>query len=205
VTTSVNPYAPPSTEPPLVAGFAITGDEISVDYELGPDDVIAWNMVLQRVSQTARRTHRLIRLLTMLAVVLSLLISVIDWPKNWHFSLLAIPMVILAAAWPWIYRWRIGNALRNMLREGKNYSILGPRRLTITPQFVIVATPVSQGATRWIGVERVIAEPDSIYIMVSSHAAHIVPRRAFASDEQFRHFGQCATRFHAQATEGSPS
>jgi hypothetical protein len=51
--------------------------------------------------------------------------------------------------------------------------------------------------TRWAGIERVVCEPDAIYILLSGISALPVPRRAFATDEQFRQFARIAADLHA--------
>ena len=108
-------------------------------------------------------------------------------------------LAVLAVVWPAIFHWRAGKMIRNIFREGKNLAILGPRRLTLTPQYLMHASPVVQTVTRWIGIERIVVDPNAIYILQSSTSAFIVPRRAFADEAQFRQFADKATEFHARS------
>ena len=196
---SDNPYAPPASELPLVAELVVTDGGFSIDYELVLEDIVKWNLVLHRVSPATRRSHRLIQIMCGALMILFGFFSVVDWPHSWHFLVMAAGIGLMGALWPAIFRWRAGAMIRNVFREGKNLSVLGARRLTLTPQYILYSSPLMQVVTRWVGIERVVVEPDAIYIMSSATSAFIVPRRALADEAQFRRFAETATQFHAQS------
>jgi len=199
VNDSDNPYAPPASELPLVAELVVTDGGLSIDYELVLEDIVKWNLVLHRVSPATRRSHRLIRILCGAAALLFALLAVAGWPHTASFLFGSMMLAVMAVVWPAIFRWRAGAMIRNVFREGKNLSVLGARRLTLTPQYVMYSSPITQAVTRWLGIERILVEPDAIYIMSSSTSAFIVPRRALADEAQFQRFAETATQFHAQS------
>jgi hypothetical protein len=63
------------------------------------------------------------------------------------------------------------------------------------------STVVGEQRTSWAGVDRVEQNADYIFIYTSPVAAHIVPRRAFASAEDAERFYEFALS-HASSTVG---
>jgi hypothetical protein len=204
MTTPINPYASPAMgPPPLVASVAVEDAVWTIDYELTIDDHIAWNMFFQRTSPVARRQALLAWMLVGIVLFLSVLILPslsLNWPESIMVSgVAAIPSLILWSFVPLLRRGQVKRIIRRMYVEGHNYNLIGPRRLTISREFLAVASPWSHSLTRWAGIAEIRREPEAVYFCIASSTAVIAPRRAFATDEQFRQFAQAAGDFQSQA------
>jgi uncharacterized membrane protein len=203
-----NPYLPPqsSPEPPVLALLVGEDGGISVDFAIELEDVIAFSVYH---SMRSPRGHKqfLNRWLLIGVSAAIVLVGMVYIMYVQGMLLDLFPAVILTAAvavayigfYPWIYARRLRNASEAVIRSGRNLAVFGPRRITLTPQFVMHSSPYTQSATRWIAMERVDPQPEALYLYVSSNSAHIVPRRPFASDDDFRTFIQTAQQFHALA------
>ena len=107
--------------------------------------------------------------------------------------------LVFLVTYPFIYRWQLKSMATRMYAEGKNLILFGHVRLSISPEFLNHATPYSQSLIRWIAVEKVTASMDAGYLYVTAATAHVVPRRAFASDSDFQTCVRTAQDFHARA------
>jgi YcxB-like protein len=197
----VNPYAPPgTTPPPLVSRLVADDSGLTIDYELTMDDIVGWSYTLHRTNKTTRRGMRLAWMMLGLITAMILLLAVISKPINYPLAATGVAFGLLTVGgWPFFYRWRIHRLIHRLYAEGQNYNVVGPRRLVLSPEFLTYSSPISQTVTRWIGVERIVAEPQALYIMVSAISAIPVPRRAFANDADFDRFVAAAHEFHSRA------
>ena len=101
---------------------------------------------------------------------------------------------------PFITRRSRRRTVKRMLREGKNLGVFGPQRISISPDWLSNASTVNQSITRWIGVERIVITPDAVFFYDSAVGAHLLPKRAFATDADFRHFVELAQEYQRRAT-----
>ena len=89
--------------------------------------------------------------------------------------------------------------LRKLLLEGSNRTLLGTRRLRLTPEALMLSSEWIDGAVKWPAVEAVESNADYAYIYIASLQAYGVPRRAFNDDLQFQAFVELARRYWGQA------
>lgn len=205
--STLNPYSapnpPPDDDPPLVAQLAVEGEGMTIEYEQTLDDLVVFSDYHWR-QQSKFRQH-LVGLLGLFVLLLTAaLLS--GQQRTWHqiwqagtMGLVSGPLLLAL----WAYRilgrrYLIRRNLQRAFAGGKNLSVFGPRRITITPEFLMYAAPLSQSVHRWAGVEKVRADKDGIYIFVSSLSAFVLPRRAFNSEQHFREFAQAAEKYIRQ-------
>jgi hypothetical protein len=203
-----NPYLPPqnSPEPPVLALLVGEDGGISVDFAIELEDVIAFSVYHSMHSAWGRK--QFLNPWIFIGVAAALVLGGAVYLMYLQGMLLdMIPAVVVAVAavaacvglHPWTYARRLRNSSAAIIRSGRNLAVFGPRRITLTPEFVMHSSPYTQSATRWIAIERVDPQPQALYLYVSSNSAHIVPRRAFASEDDFRTFIDAAQEFHARA------
>lgn len=89
--------------------------------------------------------------------------------------------------------------LRKVLLEESNRTLLGTRRLRLTPEGVMYSSEWIESAVKWPAVEAVESTADCAYIYIASLQAYGVPRRAFNDDLQFQAFVELARRYWRQA------
>jgi hypothetical protein len=199
--TAENPYAAPNPAalPPLVANVILDERSVSVEFELEMPDILAWSMYYHRTGATSRRQIRIVILMLILAAALCSGLAVLDLDKNFAWLALAATFLVLAVLFPFFFRWRIRQQITRMYREGSSLNLVGPRKLTLTPEYLVYASPISQTTMRWVGVDEIVRTPSELFVKLSSIQAIVVPRRAFGSDTQFAQFCQAAEDYRKSA------
>jgi hypothetical protein len=91
-----------------------------------------------------------------------------------------------------------------MIGEGRNRTLLGKQRVTLSPEGITKASDFDRTTIAWSGVERVIADKDFVFVYISAVTAIIVPRRAFADAVGFDEFVLKATGYHEEAEAALP-
>lgn len=130
----------------------------------------------------------------MLLIVVVVLFSMLP---NETAGLLATGAVALMfwLAYPAYYRWKVSRLARSIYSVGVS-NLVGRRRLSLSADYVAFSSPLSQTIMRWAGIERIVVQREVIYLLISQISAIIVPRRAFANDEQFDAFARTAEELH---------
>ena len=65
---------------------------------------------------------------------------------------------------------------------------------------VVEKTAFNESKNLWPGIFKVTETADYIFIFITLHAAHIIPKRAFPDSESAARFVQAAAAWHAAAT-----
>jgi hypothetical protein len=203
---NVNPYQPPASETPLVAELVVNDAEWTIEFEIGLDDLVAWNSYCHKHLPVFRRNflRGWILLGAVMATIQGVLLLFEPTAIAAH-AMTMVGMVAILAIYPWFYRFRLTNLARGMYREGASPNLVGRRRLTLSKDYLIFSTPLAQTITRWAGIERVIREKDVIYFLLSNISAIPVPLRAFANEEQFQKFAQAGREYHSSTTTPAPA
>jgi hypothetical protein len=204
-----NPYLPPQTdpslhhEPPVLATLVGEDGGMSIDFEIGREDLVAFSLFHHRSSPANRQRLRLamVALSLIMATVLALLVYyALRQPEYWLPAVVVVmALVFVLVRFPQIQERNLRNLVERMYGEGRNLLLYGPRRVGLSPQFLNNSSPYFQSVTRWIAVEKIAVSENALYIYNSSVSSVIVPRRAFSSDDHFQTFVHTAQEFHARA------
>ena len=204
-----NPYQPSQIdsalrpEPPVMAALVGEDGGMSIDFEIWRDDLVAFTLFHHRNSPATRR--QLLTAIVAVGLIFSIILAFVvgyalHSPEFW---LLAAAIVIaLAVVLPFygrIHEYRLKKIVERMYGEGRNLLIYGPRRVSLSPQFLNSSSPYTQSVTRWVAIERVVVSADAVYIYNSGVSSVVVPRRAFSSDDHFQTFVHTAQEYHARA------
>ena len=192
----LNPYASPASEAPLVAEVVISDEGRTVEYEIVIDDLVAWNAWVNRHAASLRTNFIRGWLLIGIMLLISVALFSSMFPSE-TAGLLAMGAVALMVwlAYPAYYRWKVSRLARAMYSEGVS-NLIGRRRLSLSADYVIFSSPLSQSVIRWAGIEQVVVQQEATYLLLSKISAIVVPRRAFATDEQFNAFARLAEELH---------
>lgn len=186
-----------------MTALAIDGTSISLDYELILADLVNSSLRIQRDSPSQQRQFYAVWLT--LAALIPSLIFLVGWtipePEFRWFVWLCGGGVSLAAilSYPVWYRWKLRKMIERMYGEGSNASLVGPRRIVLQPEFVVVSSPLWQMAFRWVAVEQIAIEDDALCLNLSRFQPVIVPRRAFTDDAQLQTFANAAADMRQRA------
>ena len=207
-----NPYAAPRIEDPaaaLVAAVVVDDAGHHIQYEIGLKDYLAFNEYHQQKSPAARGNFRrawFLRAVT-LAVIGFLACVLLRYAAPNLFPVMEVVVIgLLFAGWclyPLQYRAAIRRLVEQHYRDTNNDALFGLRKLSITPEYVIISTPLSQTVARWRAIREVDVQREALYLFQSGLTSIIVPRRAFASEAEFQRFVEAAVRFHSAADKPS--
>ena len=81
----------------------------------------------------------------------------------------------------WVFQFAF-NAI--YLFSRKNHSVLTTHVVEVMDDALLEQTQFNKSFFYWHGVIKAVSRPGFIAVYVTPHLAHIVPNRAFASDEQ---------------------
>jgi YcxB-like protein len=70
----------------------------------------------------------------------------------------------------------------------KNIAVLTNHEITLSEENIIEETPFNRGENSWSGINKVVQNRSYIFIYVSQHGSHVIPKRAFRSVSQTTEF-----------------
>lgn len=207
---TINPYTPPSPQPvedpPLMAQLSTDVDGMTVEFEQSLDDILALQYYLQRQlasQQPGRWVYYFYGALEVLFVGLTIGLALTPDLSSLALAPLMGCILIglciaLTAGLPHLNRWLVRRSVLKLVNPGRNLNLVGLRRMTISPEFLISASPITQTISRWVGVEKVLVEDDCLFIFVTTVSAFVLPRRAFNSEQHFREYAAAAEKYRQQ-------
>ncbi len=162
---------------------------MNIEYTNSPEDVLYLNLYHYQHS-AAFRLRRLAAQYAfpffLLAVALALLAT------NRASILTASPLLIVAVIWvffaPRLIQSNIRRQVKKMYDKGDIEGTLCGHRLSLRPEGVVDRTQFGESKTPWRDVRGVITTGQHVFIYIGPLLAHIVPRRAFADDDQCQQF-----------------
>jgi hypothetical protein len=177
-------------------------DSVEVNYVLMMEDFKAYlcHMYLHAPQFRMVRWLRWVLLIpVILVLVLALLAALVLDTKEQDFSLTLVGACIGTTAlvffWPQFIRWRLSKSLsRNDQRK-----LLSPRKLVINPISFDFTSDDATSSIRWSAIDRIEASERHAFVFVSSNVAHIIPRRAFASESAYEDFVEESVHYLEEA------
>ncbi len=116
--------------------------------------------------------------------------SEVSWPM-----IALITALTLIVSGPWT--WRPILMLRTLRRQG----LLVSQSMAITPECLELHSERLDARVRWSAIDKITRVDGRLFIFGSKTSAYIVPRRVFATTEEFEEFAgaadQCWQRHHS--------
>jgi hypothetical protein len=195
---------------------------MEVEYDQTLEDHIAFNAYHQASQPWWRRNVRVLMLgILMLILTGFLLVEILsladqqrpanrrgltDLPASdqaFLLFVLACPLTFWAVlAWGkrYLVRWQITRLVRHPQNEKL---LLGWRSCSIGPEGVTFRQEGGSGNFSWATVPRICQTEEYAFIYTTTYQAIIVPRRAFASAEEFQEFVATARAYRDAARDAS--
>jgi hypothetical protein len=176
---------------------------MEIDYELTPEDVLAFHLAHADAYPARGRGRRWFSLAlalgsTALCVALDLQLGSISIISIGAFVLLAFSLLLLLVP----RRVLLRRSVNRLLAQGNNTRrFLGPRHLTLAPEGLKAADGDSASFHDWAGIERLVVTDDYFFIFISTITGHVIPRRVFADEDDFQEFVRMARQYHERAAE----
>jgi hypothetical protein len=169
---------------------------MQVQYQLTIDDLVAFNLHHTRTSQASRRRIRR----SQVYGVITVLIVVLLWPR-WGLGLRAAFFVgyslFLLFGFPAYYRWSVRRNAKKLYSGGGDKGALGNHIVSIDEGGVTEVSDVGDSRTTWGGIEKVEEDEAYIFVYTGSVQAHVIPKRAFLSDDEAAEFLETAKAYHS--------
>ena len=169
---------------------------MTITYKLEPDDLRAFQRYGQKHLPSARRARYIIAV-AMVSFSLLLTLTSDDHRIGFriaYFCVLLFVFWLLMRVWMFvvtrIMQWR-------PFTSDKHKSVICEHTVTLADDALVEATPFNESRNLWGGIYRVVDAADYIYIFISLHAAHIIPKRAFTDTDSARRFYERAVSLHS--------
>ena len=75
-----------------------------------------------------------------------------------------------------------------LLTVGKKSGVLGVHHYSLSEQGLEERTDANETLQKWVGIQSITKLPNYILFRINDYLFHIVPRRAFAANEEFNSF-----------------
>jgi hypothetical protein len=113
---------------------------------------------------------------------------------------LVIGSVVLTLVWLFQYRLAVRMTIA-MISPADKAKLAKVRTISIAPEAFHCSLENSRETLGWSDIQSVSQTKDCIYVFFLSYTGHVIPRRPFASDEEFHEFAQTAQRYKKEADE----
>ena len=77
--------------------------------------------------------------------------------------------------------------------------ILGEHTIEISPEGLFEMTSVNESKHYWCGIRNVYSTDSYIFVFINKSVAHIIPKRAFKSNEESQNFLSLLNNYSGQA------
>jgi hypothetical protein len=176
---------------------------MQVDYELTVEDAAAFSVYNFR---TSSRFKRRLRFSQAIGILATLILAVVwpSWSSVERLIFTVLLLLLFVFGYPMYYRWAIRRNALKTYSATKSKGVLGKHTLMIESSGVTEKSSASESKSTWSGVERIADDSHYIYIFTSPLQAHVIPKRAFRSNEESQTFLETAKTFFLQSPKLEP-
>jgi hypothetical protein len=180
---SASPYAPPRA---AIADIESDESNIRIEYDLKYRDNLLYNCL---------------HLFTSAPVQVYMLLMVLTVPFAWRNQ--GAAFIVFAMVVVYLFLWTLQIAFTAIVLASKNRSLLTHYKVVIQNEGFSVETPYARNLYFWNGgVTKVASRPGQVAVYINTHAAHVIPARAFANAD---HRGGFVSTLRKRMAAGRPS
>lgn len=178
-----SPYAPPRA---TIADIESDESNIRIEYDLKYRDNLLYNFL---------------HLFTSVPVQVYMLLVVLTVPFAWRKEGAAFIVFMMVVAY--LFLWALQMAFTAIVLASKNRSLLTHYKVVIQNEGFCVETPYARNLYFWNGgVTKVASRPGQVAVYINTHAAHVIPSRAFANAD---HRAGFVSTLRKRIAAGQPS
>jgi hypothetical protein len=180
----------------------LDGNRLQVEYDLTAEDVVTLSLFHYKHSPTVRRSWLMLRVVV---PIIWILIGFFENSRERHYAGIApLPFfislsVLYILLMPAYSRYRTRRITLRLLSEGKNKGFDGPHSLTIGPEGIVAESATGDARSNWSVVEKLETDKEHFYIYTSAVNAIILPKRAFADENEFQEFVASVQTYYKNA------
>jgi hypothetical protein len=175
---------------------------LKIQYDLTEEDFVTFSLFHYKHSPTAKRSWLLLRVMV---PVIWILIGFFENSRpQRHAGISPLPFFISLSVLyilliPAYSRYRTRRVILRLLSEGKNKGLAGMHTLTIGPEDIAAVSDNVDARLNWGGVEKLESDKEHFYIYLSAVSALIIPKRAFADENEFQKFIAAVQAYYSSA------
>jgi Peptidase C13 family/YcxB-like protein len=137
-------------------------------------------------------------LIVSIVLLVSLILIVPSFFPASPFIQLALLFILYASS---VHFWN--RYSRQLMAPEQNGPLLGPHSFFLTPEGFEDHGNLTFSRTTWSAVQAIQETPQHLYVFIDKTTAHIIPRRSFATPEDYAEFVQ-TLRGYVQRESGAP-
>jgi hypothetical protein len=178
---------------------------VEVTFELTEDDLVAFHRAqrtarFRRAREAGRRKKGPSWVVFGVAFGVALVVVFTDmtWTVLTYLGLVLLGVVLVFV---WALTVNVPKKLvKQFLNDGRNFRQLQRRTVTTTTEGIRQVTRDYSTTATWAGIDWIESTPSHVFFFLNTIQALIVPRAAFASEEEFKVFVEEVRRWHEAAT-----
>ena len=181
-------------------------ENLSAEYVLDEADMVAFFAHHGRQSKVQRQS-RLVLGYVIPAILIAYIALRLTFSRDWKIAyfdtipLMIITFMLVFGVTLQTSKKRLAHT-RKLMREGMNRNLVSPRRIEIGPEGFNETWQFGKQSLDWRAIERVAWTDTHLFLYVSAISAHIVPRRAFECEAEFKRFCEWAQRYQQAQVRG---
>jgi hypothetical protein len=164
---------------------------MTIEFELVIDDLINFNLFHMAHSPSSQRVLLLNRLLVSILIIpCSLGVIYLKWHVLTPFAFIVSFLVsaIMFFIFPNIHKTFVVNRIQKMLVEGDNSTVFGHQAITVTPEYILTKTDLTESKLNWSSIVKVIDNDNYVFLYVSATSAIVIPQKAFSTSTTKQQF-----------------
>jgi hypothetical protein len=171
--------------------------DMTVDYEITPDDVTAF---VRRVVRTDAGFRRQYVAGFIIGPMMGLLVVVARGHSGLWSSLATVAAVtaLFSGYYMYFYRKQLAGNVRRAYGANSNEGPLGHRVMTIGPDGIQEVSDHATTSQKWSGIKKVEETDSAVYIFNAPASAFIIPKRAFSNGSALGEFLDDVSRFRSR-------
>ena len=157
-----------------------------IQYEILEEDYISFNILHQERSKHMKRMILIVRCFFSFVFLYTLML-IFTTKKEIGIDSKIIPFCLLFFSLyfiiftPRYFKYSLKKQTRKLIKEGKNDSILGKKKLEIDNEYIIESDESTETKHKWSVIEKIVETDKYIFIYASAISAYIIPKRIFNS------------------------
>jgi hypothetical protein len=167
----------------------------SVSYRMTPAELLRASRTLSPSLHYYSLLRQIVAYLSLAAVITlssCLLSRLVFHDCDFHFWIPFALIFLVFSLDAWLVR-------RHLAQREARSPAFGPHRMSISAEELVDQTPVTRHVYQWKGIERIVVDPDFIYVVVDYPLLYMKSRRSFSDDDEANQFAKLLLAHHQTA------
>jgi hypothetical protein len=178
--------------------------QTQITYEIEIEDLVKYNLYTLRSNRHTRRNLLIVRITVALVLMMLSFLSISVRGITWLDIIIWVFVLVYFLYAPIFHRGFIARAVRKAHPPEESRGTLGRHTITLTTNGLREESETGESSTLWRGISKISSNDQYIFFYLNPNLAHVVPRRAFPSDEDAERFLETARALQDAARIDTP-